>query len=84
MKRLSGTSLTLYPLKTEHIYDGIIWMSHDSKMLGDISCKSFLLNNIYEVGDFIYERYPVRSDLYLSNDYSVSELKRKNKEIGAC
>ena len=82
MKRLSRTSLTLYPLKTEHIYDGMIPMSPDSKTLGDISCKSFPLNNIYEVRDFIYEHYPVRSSLYLSNAYFVLKVKHKPKEIG--
>ena len=51
------------------------------KTLRDISYKSFPLNNIYKVCDFIYEHYPVRSDLYLSNAYFVSEVKRKPKEI---
>jgi hypothetical protein len=51
-------------------------------MLGDTSCKSFLLNNIYEIRGFIYEHYPVRSNLYLSNAYFVSGAKRKLKEIG--
>lgn len=82
MKRLSGTSLTLYLLKTEHIYDDMNSMPLIQKMLGDISCKSFPHNNIYEIGDFIYEHYPVRSNLYLSNAYFVSEAKRKLKEIG--
>jgi hypothetical protein len=81
MKRLSGTSLILYPLKTKHIYDGMNSMSLIQKMPGDISCKSFPLNNIYEIHDFIYEHYPVRSNLYLSNAYFVSEAKRKLKEI---
>ena len=81
MKWLSGTSLTLYPLKTGNIYDGMTSMSPDSKMLGDISCKPFPLNNIYEIRDFIYEHYPVRSNLYLSNANSVSEVKRKLKGL---
>ena len=82
MKRLSGTSLTLYPSKTKHIYDGMTLYFPNSKMLGDISCKSFPLNDIYEIRDLIYKHYPVRPNLYLSNAYIVSEAKRKLKEIG--
>ena len=80
MKRLSGASLTFYPLKTEQIFDVMNSMPLTQKMLGDISCKSFPLNNIYEVRGFIYEHYPVRSNPYLSNSYFVSKAKRKLNE----
>jgi hypothetical protein len=55
----------------------MFYISSLKKQLKHISRKSLPINNIYEMVEFIYEHYPVRSNLYVRYTQFVSQMKRE-------
>lgn len=54
----------------------MFYISSLTKQLKHISRKSLPFNNIYEIAEFIYEHYPVRSNLYVRHTQFVLQMKR--------
>ena len=52
------------------------------KRFQGIPCKPLLLNDVYENAEFVYEHYPVRSEVYVPAPQFVSQMKRGLNNIG--
>src|ERR1044071_4638724 len=59
----------------------MICTSRPKKRFWHILRNSLPLNDIYEGGDFVYERYPVRSKVNLLAIHSVSQVKQHKLEM---